>query len=421
MTRVVLLTNVFPYARGEEYLEAEVVHLAAAADELVVVPLMVPEGVRPTREVPAGVRVVNPGAGGPLSGRARDVVGQLARRRVGPRLGHLAPQDRPLRPDRVAYELYFESRAQAALEACERHGVLDLLTPGTVLYPYWFYLTARLAVLLRARSGQDLPVVSRGHGYDVNESASPVGYLPQRRTLLEAVDRLHPVADVTTQRLRTAYPDLAERVSTRRLGSPDPGVTSPVLRRDPFHLVSTATVRPLKRLDLLVEGLALAQGQGVPVVWTHLGTGRASAVRQLRELAGRRLAPGTWSMPGALPHSAVLPWYVQHRPTGLISCSSSEGVPVSVMEALSVGLPVVATDVGGTREVLARQPVPALLPADPTPHQVAEAVVALADLTEEQLVTIGAANQRGWREDWAADRLFADFAADLVALSGGPG
>lgn len=34
---------------------------------------------------------------------------------------------------------------------------------------------------------------------------------------------------------------------------------------------------------------------------------------------------------------------------------------------------------------------------------------------------IGAANQRGWREDWAADRLFADFAADLVALSGGPG
>lgn len=416
MTRVVLLTNVFPYARGEEYLEAEVAHLAAAADELVVVPLMVPPGAEPTREVPPGVRVLNPGAGGALTRRARQVVGQLARDRIG--LGHLDPRDRPARPDRVAYELYFEARARAALAACERHGVLDLLTPGTVLYPYWFYLTARVAVLLRGRSGLDLPVVSRGHGYDVNESASPVGYLPQRRTLLTAVDRLHPVADVTTARLRTAYPDLAERISTRRLGSPDPGVDGPVVRSEPFHLVSTSTVRPLKRLDLLVEGLALAQERGVPVTWTHLGTGRPAVVRQLRELAGRRLEPGSWSMPGALPHRAVLPWYVEHRPTGLVSCSSSEGVPVSVMEALSVGLPVLATDVGGTREVLARQPEVGLLPSELAPTTVADAVVALAGLSQDRLAEIGSANQLTWREEWAADRLFERFAADLVTLAG---
>ncbi|NJK95527.1 MAG: glycosyltransferase [Bacteroidales bacterium] len=35
-----------------------------------------------------------------------------------------------------------------------------------------------------------------------------------------------------------------------------------------------------------------------------------------------------------------------------LNTSLSEGVPVSVMEALSFGLPVIATDVGGTGELI---------------------------------------------------------------------
>ncbi|MGZ5247769.1 MAG: glycosyltransferase, partial [Flavitalea sp.] len=35
-----------------------------------------------------------------------------------------------------------------------------------------------------------------------------------------------------------------------------------------------------------------------------------------------------------------------------LNVSESEGVPVSIMEAMSAGLPVIATNVGGTREIV---------------------------------------------------------------------
>ncbi|NCO54621.1 MAG: glycosyltransferase, partial [Bacteroidetes bacterium] len=35
-----------------------------------------------------------------------------------------------------------------------------------------------------------------------------------------------------------------------------------------------------------------------------------------------------------------------------INVSESEGIPVSIMEALSAGIPVIATNVGGTNEIV---------------------------------------------------------------------
>ena len=35
-----------------------------------------------------------------------------------------------------------------------------------------------------------------------------------------------------------------------------------------------------------------------------------------------------------------------------INLSDSEGIPVSIMEAMSVGIPIIARDVGGNREIV---------------------------------------------------------------------
>jgi len=49
-----------------------------------------------------------------------------------------------------------------------------------------------------------------------------------------------------------------------------------------------------------------------------------------------------------LPHNDVLNYYASNPVDVFINTSSSEGLPVSIMEAMSFGIPVIATNVGGT-------------------------------------------------------------------------
>jgi glycosyltransferase involved in cell wall biosynthesis len=44
--------------------------------------------------------------------------------------------------------------------------------------------------------------------------------------------------------------------------------------------------------------------------------------------------------------------YRNLAPDVFINVSSSEGVPVSIMEAMSFGIPAIATDAGGNREIV---------------------------------------------------------------------
>ena len=63
-----------------------------------------------------------------------------------------------------------------------------------------------------------------------------------------------------------------------------------------------------------------------------------------------------------------------------VNVSESEGIPVSIMEALAAGVPVLATDVGGTSELVGENNG-ILLPPNPTAGQVG---AGIADLLERQ-------------------------------------
>ena len=90
---------------------------------------------------------------------------------------------------------------------------------------------------------------------------------------------------------------------------------------------------------------------GNSVTWTHFGDGV-----QLKDLllwAKNHNIPNlTIEVKGRVPNTDILRYISDTALDVFINLSSSEGVPVSIMEAQSFGLPVIATDVGGTREIL---------------------------------------------------------------------
>ena len=66
---------------------------------------------------------------------------------------------------------------------------------------------------------------------------------------------------------------------------------------------------------------------------------------------------------GHYPNEELLRYYGSNHVDLFINTSSTEGVPVSIMEAQSFGIPVIATDTGGVKEVVT-EGTGSLLPVD---------------------------------------------------------
>lgn len=123
---------------------------------------------------------------------------------------------------------------------------------------------------------------------------------------------------------------------------------APTLRRpgEPLRLLAVGNLYPLKNHALLVEAVGKLKERGIDARLDILGRGdtRDSLERQITEL---RLAPYV-TLHGFREDVGAF----VSRSHVLVSASLSEGMPLSFLEAMAAGLPVVATQVGGVPELV---------------------------------------------------------------------
>lgn len=403
---VFLLTNVYPFAKGEEFIETEIQHLAAAFERVVIVTCQPPVDAEQTRRVPENCTVLRAGSPRPGGRRAATMVG----RRLPQVLGR-----GPVHPGKVAAEGLFEARAQDTMRLLRPQ--LDAVLPGVseaVIYSYWFHVTARAGMLLadelRGRGITVTKLVSRAHRYDLYPEESPFNHLPARRLLLQAYDEVHPVSDHGTRLLRTSFPRFAPKVTTRRLGTTDPGARVDC-RQEPARIVSCSFVLPVKRVNRFAGVVARVRELGTDLGWTHFGSGDL-----LDEVSAETEAavPGAADFRGYVPNKQLPDHYRQLRPMAFVNLSESEGVPVAIMEAIALGMPVVATDVGGVAEIVHDGVNGHLLPGDFTDEQAAHAIHHLASCPPEEYARYCADARRRWEETFNQAVVYPDFARELA-------
>jgi len=161
-----------------------------------------------------------------------------------------------------------------------------------------------------------------------------------------------------------------------------------------------------KRVHLVPQVLARVAG---PLHWVHFGDG---PTRAGVEHAARKMGTGvTWEMRGHVDRQELLRFYEKQRVDAFISLSAIEGLPVSIMEAISYGIPVVATDVSGVPEIVNHH-TGRLVPADAPPDRIADAV---------RFILSGQGPSRGeifafYRAHFCAERNFSAFADMLHAV-----
>ena len=103
-----------------------------------------------------------------------------------------------------------------------------------------------------------------------------------------------------------------------------------------------------------------------------------------------------------------------------VMSSAWEGMPMVLLEAHASGLPIVATDVGGNREVVLPEKTGFLVPPK-NPEALAEAMLKLMDLPEEERRRMGEAARQHIEANFSLDRVVDQWEAlyrELLAKKG---
>lgn len=415
---LLLLTAEYPYGGKETYLDGEIAFLAQHFKTVLIVSGATERGQ--ARPVPANVTVVDlPASDDPLPLATRlslwrasveELWTVVARYRLLPRRSLLGVMRAFLRDGKR-----FALGMRALLRARE-------ISPGSVVaYSYWAMEPAMGCAILK-RLEPRVAAVTRAHGYDVYFERHGLPYRPFRRLLVRWLDAFYVVsghgAAYTERQTGTR---LNPAIQVRYLGAKR--ASTPIAAAAPagtFTLVTCAALIPLKRIGLFIDALAKA-GAGradLRIHWQHFGGGPLEP--EIAAHASRVFSDSpniSYTLAGHVPHQVILDFLDGHPVDLMVSASEWEGLPVSMMEAMARGVPVVTTDVGGCSEIVHDGVTGRVVSRDATPAELGAAVLDYLDLPVDVRQRFRSAAREIWDHRFNADKNYADFAAELCSLA----
>ena len=275
----------------------------------------------------------------------------------------------------------------------------------TVCYSYW--LNAAATYLARNRQRLGGLCISRTHGGDCFFNRS---FHPYRVQQLSGLDCIFPISESGKDDLLAHYSEavseLANKLVVARLGITKPTEQmNPKGKSDYRTIVSCSNMIPLKRLDLLVD--ALSQIESERIRWVHFGDG--SEMTAIQKLAVENLKPNVIAeFRGFTPKNEILRYYGENHIDLFVNCSDAEGIPVSVMEAMAYGIPVVARDVGGTSELVDNN-CGILLKGDVNGKTIAKAIESILKMDQAAYHTMQVNAFDRYSKGFAAEKNYKDF------------
>ncbi len=281
---------------------------------------------------------------------------------------------------------------------CRAEGLFDDCD-NSIFYSYWLVDYA-FALALEKESRTDLRLISRTHGYDLFDFRNENGRQPFQESIIAACNAL-VFASEKSKKYLAEHPlirmpsdiSYVNRIGTEAT-TEQPGWEKP--RNGRFRLVSCSNVIPLKRVELIAEALTLLDDYDID--WIHFGEGESLA--KLKAYASDHDLNATFA--GYASNDKIKQFYQNQRIDAFISTSSTEGgCPVSISEALSFGIPIIGTDVGGISEQIEGNGI--LLSANPTAKEVAAAIQKMILQDGEHTMQMRCNSKRIWEQRFNRD------------------
>ncbi len=345
--RIVIITNTFPYGKGEQFVFDEL-SVLVNFHHIIIIPLFSIEHKK-SYSLPQKISVLEPICNFNIKHKRKLLanglfnlspilfsVKEFFTKTVFTDLNHLRSWLTATLIARIVYSKLTSKEIFGTFKEAE------------IIYFYWSDTAANVIPLLKAKI-PNTNILVRFHGSDLYEIVKH-DYIPFRTNLLKSIDYALFVSKHGADYLQKKYKKIDFLAKIFRLGVNFYGLSKSssdgILR-----IVSCSFLVPIKRIHIIIN--ALSKISDINIEWTHLGDG--SLKSSLIELSKILPSNVKCNFKGNLLKEELIKFY-QESPVDLfINVSKSEGLPVSIMEAISFGIPVIATNVGGTSEIVSNE------------------------------------------------------------------
>lgn len=282
------------------------------------------------------------------------------------------------------------------------------------VYSYWNDYKAIAASLLKKKFPQ-IKAISRAHRWDVYFEKNPHNYLPLKKFMLDYLDAIYLVSEDGLSYLQAKFnnhPHLKLSYLGTNNSEPFKKINKPTV----FHIASCSRLVPFKRVELIIDTLALLN-ENCKIKWTHFGDG--IEYQKILQYANTKLCNKeniTFELPGFIINSLIKEVYKKGDVNLFINTSSSEGLPLSIMEAMSYGIPVIGTNVGGVSEIIQNKKNGILLKSNTSPKEIATAIEFFYNMPEDDYSTFCLNAYEIWFSKYNADINYPQFIEDVLSL-----
>lgn len=219
-------------------------------------------------------------------------------------------------------------------------------------YDYWFE-NATIALAYLKRKKVIKTVISRSHRFDLYDASwGPNGRVPFRSFKIKQLDAVYTVALHGKEYFQSKIkPQFQNKIKLSYLGISMPEINFDKFENnESFLIVSASNTRDFKRVELIPEVLNKLNKK---IHWVHFGAGPMDTLVQ--DNISRLANNVTAEFRGFVPNSEVLR-FLKNEPIDLfISLSTSEGLPISMMESVAFGIPVFAGNVCGIPDLITEE------------------------------------------------------------------
>jgi colanic acid/amylovoran biosynthesis glycosyltransferase len=405
--RLVVIVNDYPLGYGEPFFENELTTLSESFTDILLLITNEPENKTALFHLPDNVKVIF--LNKLNNNRSLLYMLSLNYWAIIKELFHIIIFLKLRITISILKDIFFYERERVFIEKglikiIKEHKV-DILS--TVFYTYWFDQHTYSLSCMKKRNNK-LCVYSRIHGWDLYFERHESNYLPFRAKTIRTINKTITISNQGYQYLKTKLKIDATHIETGYLGTEKQRANQHLYDKKTLYLLSLSFISPVKNLTLLIDAISISS---VNIEWTHIG-GSKEQEDEIKSYAREKISDKSnikYRFMGTLDSFSVHQ-IMSNSPIDLfINTSHSEGLPVSMMEAISHEIPIVGPNVGGIGEIILHTQNGYLLSTKPMAAEICAVIQTHASKSTEEIISMKKKCVEVWGDKFNARKNYIKF------------